>query len=84
LYAIDNRLRNKKHVQTKYFGNIDMVLCGDCYQEKLVQDSLFFYHPMINMKTSAYDFWKQNIKLYELQTTMRDRDEKIIAILNKM
>jgi hypothetical protein len=31
LYSIDNRLRNIKHVQTKYFGNLDMVLCGDLY-----------------------------------------------------
>jgi hypothetical protein len=31
LYSIDNRLRNIKHVHTKYFGNIDMILCGDLY-----------------------------------------------------
>ena len=36
LYSIDNRLRNIKHVQTKYFGNIDMVFCGDLYQVKPV------------------------------------------------
>ena len=25
LYCIDDQLRNIKHVQTKYFGNIDMI-----------------------------------------------------------
>jgi hypothetical protein len=29
LYSIDNRLRSIKHVHTKYFGNIDMILCWD-------------------------------------------------------
>ena len=32
LYSINNRLRNIKHVQTKYFGNIDIIFCGDFYQ----------------------------------------------------
>jgi hypothetical protein len=31
LYSIDNRLRNIKHVHTKYFGNIDMIFYGDLY-----------------------------------------------------
>jgi hypothetical protein len=31
LYSIDNRLRNIKHVHTKYFGDIDMIFCGDLY-----------------------------------------------------
>jgi len=29
-------------MQTQYLGNIDMVLCGDIYQEELVWDSLIF------------------------------------------
>ena len=29
LYSIDSRLRSIKHGQTKYFGNIDMIFCGD-------------------------------------------------------
>ena len=28
LYSIENRLIIIKHVHTKYFGNIDMILCG--------------------------------------------------------
>jgi hypothetical protein len=31
LYSIYNQLRSIKHVQMKYFGNIDMILCGDIY-----------------------------------------------------
>jgi ATP-dependent DNA helicase PIF1 len=40
LYFIDNRLRNIKHVHTKYFGNIDMIFYGDLYQMQPIQDSL--------------------------------------------
>jgi hypothetical protein len=32
LYSIDNQLRNLKHVHTKYFGDTDMIFCGDLYQ----------------------------------------------------
>ena len=42
LYCIDDRLRNMKHAQTKYFGNIDMIFCGDLYQAQPIQDSLIF------------------------------------------
>jgi hypothetical protein len=31
LYSINIQLRSIKHVHTKYFGNIDMILCGDLY-----------------------------------------------------
>jgi hypothetical protein len=42
LYSIDNQLRSIKHVQTKYFGNIDMIFCGDLYEAQPIQDSLIF------------------------------------------
>ena len=42
LYSIDNSLRNIKHVHTKYFGNIDMIFCGDLHQAQPIQDSLIF------------------------------------------
>jgi exonuclease III len=84
LFSIDNRLRNIKHIQTKYFGNIDMIFCGDLYQAQPIQDSLIFEQPTMNMQTITYDFWKDNVKCYELHTTMRQTDEKFIAILNRM
>jgi exonuclease III len=84
LFGIDNRLRNIKHIQTKYFGNIDVVFCGDLYQAQPIQDSLIFEKPTMDMQTVTYDFWKDNVKCYELQTTMRQTNEKFIAILNRM
>jgi hypothetical protein len=70
LYAIENWLRNMKHMQNQYFGNIDMVFCGDFYQVKPMHNSLIFEHPTTNMQPLTYDFWEHNIKCYELQTTM--------------
>jgi hypothetical protein len=66
LFSIDNRLRNIKHIQTKYFGNIDVVFCGDLFQAQPIQDSLIFEKPTMNMQTITYDFWKDNVKCYEL------------------
>jgi hypothetical protein len=70
-YSIDIRLRSIKHVQMKYFGNIDMIFCGDLYQAQPIQDSLIFEQPMVNMEIVSHDFWRDNIKFFELHTTMR-------------
>jgi hypothetical protein len=61
LFSIDNRLRSIKHVQTKYFGNIDMVFCGDLYQAQPIHDSLIFEHPTMNMQRITYDFWRDSM-----------------------
>jgi hypothetical protein len=50
LYSIGNRLRSIKHVHTKYFGNIDMIFCGDLYQAQPIQDSLIFEQPTLTWK----------------------------------
>jgi hypothetical protein len=84
LYFIDNQLRIIKHVQTKYFGNIDMIFCGNLYQAQPIQDGLIFEQPIGNMETMTREFWRDNIKFFELHTTMRQIDETFIAILNRM
>ena len=71
-------------MHTKYFGNIDMILCGDLYQTQPIQDSLIFEQPTVNMEIVTHDFWRDNIKCFELHTTMRQIDETFIAILNRM
>jgi hypothetical protein len=84
LYSIDNRLKNIKHVHTKYFGNIDMVFCGDLYQSQPIQDSLIFEQPTVNMQTMTHYVWKDKIKCFELHTTMRQINETFISILNRL
>jgi len=84
LYSINNELRSIKHVQTKYFGNIDMIFCGDLYQAQPIQDSLIFEQPILNMETVTHDLWRDNIKFFDLHTTMHQTDEIFIAIQNRM
>jgi hypothetical protein len=49
-----------------------------------MQDSLIFEQPIVNMETITHEFWRDNIKCFELHTTMRQTDETFIAILNRM
>lgn len=42
LYQIDDRLRNIKNIQKKYFGNIDIIFYANLYQAQPIQDSLIF------------------------------------------
>jgi len=36
------------------------------------------------MQTMTHEFWKDNIKFFELNTTMHQKDEYFIAILNRI
>lgn len=56
LFCIDDRLRNIKHVQTKYLGNVYIIFCDDLYQEQPIQDSMIFEQPILNKKRVPYDF----------------------------
>jgi len=68
----------------KYFGNIDMVFYGDLYQSQLIQYSLIFEQPTMNIQRITYDFWKDNVRCYELHMKMCQTNEDFMAILNRM
>ena len=84
LYQIDKRLREIKHSPTTYFGNVNMIFCGDLYQAQPVKDSLIFETPILNKQKSSYNFWQEKVKCYELHMPMHQKDENFIRILNKM
>ena len=84
LYQIDKRLREIKHSPTTYFRNVDIIFSGDFYQAQPIKDSLIFESPTLNKEKLSYNFWQQKVKCYELHTTMRQRDEDFIKVLNKM
>ena len=84
LYQIDKRLREIKHSPITYFGNVNMIFCGDLYQAQPVKDSLIFETPILNKQKLSYNFWQEKVKCYELHMPMRQKDENFIRILNKM
>jgi hypothetical protein len=84
LFSIDNRLRSIKHVQIRYFRNIDMVPCGDLYQAQSIHDSLIFEQARMKMQSISYEFLIDCVKSYELHTIMWQTNGKFIDILNRM
>ena len=61
-----------------------MIFYDDLYQTQPVQDSLIFEQPNINKQITTHDFWKENVKCYELHTTMHHTDENFISTLNRI
>ena len=83
LDAIDQRLRSIKHVQNKYFGGVDVIVCGDFYQAPPIRDKWVFQKLDDGLNSLAPNFWNDYIKCYELVTVMRQNDPLFINILNK-
>ena len=81
--AIDQRLRSIKHVQNKYFGKIDVIICSDFYEAPPVRDKCVFQKLDDGLNSFAPNFWNDHIKCYELVTVMRQNDPLFINILNK-
>lgn len=67
-----------------YFGGVDIIFCVDFYQAQPIQDSLIFENPIINKENIPYNFLKDMVTCYQLQTTMRQKNVLFISILNKM
>lgn len=84
LWYIDRRLRDIMQKPTAYFGNLDTIFCGDLFQAQPVLDFVVFESKPTVIELMPYTFWKEHIKCYSLVTTMRQKDEKFISILNRL
>lgn len=71
-------------IPTQHFDGLDIIFCGDLYQAEPIHDSPVFQTLAMDTELMPYDFWQENIKCYNLQTTMRQKDEIFITILNKI
>jgi hypothetical protein len=83
LKFIDFQLRSIKHVHTKFFGNIDVIITSDFYQIHIVCDVGLFKINMNNIDSLAPNFWMEKIKCYELKQVMYQSDEQFINIFNQ-
>ena len=69
----------------KPFGRISMIFVGDMFQLKPVFDEWIFEFPKFGSEALAPNVWQDNMKLFELTTIMRQKDDKNYAeLLNRM
>jgi len=40
--VIDNKLRSTKHIQNKFFGDVDVIMTSDLYQTPHMKDNWIF------------------------------------------
>jgi len=58
-------------------------MLGDFYQTPLVKDCWIFYSLNDSINALAPNFWKNNVKCYELTLVMQQTNTKFIKTLNK-
>ena len=81
--VIDQRLRSIKHIQNKYFGNVDLIMIGDFYQAPPVRDSWIFDKIRKTFNSLNPSFWHDHIKCYELKKFMRKLNLRFIESQNR-
>jgi hypothetical protein len=81
--VVDQRLRSIKHIQNKYFGNLDLIMTGDFYQAPPVKDGWIFDNIREGFNSLAPSFWHTHVKCYQLKKVMRQSDLKFIETLNR-
>lgn len=81
---IDTRLRSIKHIHDKPFGRVDVIMCGDLFQASPIRDSWIFKQQDHLKKFLAPPYWRSHCRCLELQTTMRQRNNQLINVLNRV
>jgi hypothetical protein len=73
------QLRSIKCVQTKFFGNINVIITCDFYQIQLVYDARGFKIHTNNIDSLTPKFWMEKSKHYELEQVMHQSDEQFMT-----
>ena len=71
-------------VPTRYFGGLDIIFYGDVYQAEPIHDCSIFQALADENNIVPYNFWQENVKCYNLQTIVKQKDQKFISILNRI
>ena len=84
LNFVDRRLQDIMGVG-KPFGGLHILCIGDLFQLQPVMDPWVFQLPKEGIRSLATNVWKENFKMFELTTIMRQRDYKPFAeLLNRL
>jgi hypothetical protein len=54
--VIDSRLRSIKHIQNKFFGDVDVIMTSDFYQTPLVKNSWILQNIKNNVNALGPNF----------------------------
>ncbi|XP_078677726.1 uncharacterized protein LOC144914113 [Branchiostoma floridae x Branchiostoma belcheri] len=80
---INQRLNEIMNTPDEYFGNLNVILIGDFYQLKPVNQPYVFATDEHN--PPILHLWRDLFKLYELQTNVRQSgDQRFATILNRI
>jgi hypothetical protein len=84
VYRFASSCMNSMRKKCCIFGNVDLIFPRDMYQTQPIRDSMIFEEQVIKEKKIHTHFWQDEVKCYELQTTICQKDIDIIRNLNKM
>jgi len=84
LAVVDDRLKQLRGNNLS-FGGLSMIFVGDMFQLKPVFDEWIFDFPKFGSEVLAPSVWRDNVRLFELTTIMRQKDDESYAeLLNRM
>jgi hypothetical protein len=67
----NNRLRSIKHIQSKFFDGVDVIMTCDFYQAPHAKDSWIFQNIKDNVNALTLNFWQTYVQCYELNKIMQ-------------
>jgi hypothetical protein len=56
--VIENKLMSIKHIQNKFFGDVNVIIKKKFYQTPLMKDSWIFQNIKYNVNALALTFWQ--------------------------
>ncbi len=83
LHVIDNRLRSIKHIQNKFFGDVDVIMIGDFYQAPFINGNWIFQNIKDNVNALTPKNLQTYVQRHELNKAMQQSNMVFIQTLNK-
>jgi hypothetical protein len=85
LYKMDKWIREILHTLTLPFENIDIFFCGDLHKSQPMKDSWIFEEPsFFHEKILQHNFYKDDVKHFEIKQGMRQEKFFFISILTRI
>ena len=63
---------------------LKLFFCGDLCQAQPIHDYWIFEQPRFKSIAIPYNFWKHNVKCFELKQVMSEESKDFVSILNRI